>query len=96
MFVQIHARSLLPCQDTPAIKATYSSKVKSTSPVLMSGLRISPPSEETPSPGKEAEYVYEQVSYAISKKTRTINADHILACRNPKLPHRYCFWRACV
>lgn len=26
----------------------------------MSGLRISPPSEETPQPGKEAEYTYDQ------------------------------------
>ena len=57
---QIHARSLLPCQDTPAIKASYSSRVKSTLPVLMSGLRQSPPSEEVLEPGKEVEYVYDQ------------------------------------
>ncbi|ORY35363.1 peptidase family M1-domain-containing protein [Naematelia encephala] len=56
----IHARSLLPCQDTPAIKATYSAKVKSILPVLMSGLRKSPPSEEVLEPGKEVEYVYDQ------------------------------------
>jgi leukotriene-A4 hydrolase len=60
---QIHARSLLPCQDTPAIKATWSSKVVSTLPVLMSGLRISPPSEEVLKPGKEVEYVYDQASH---------------------------------
>ncbi|WVO17684.1 leukotriene A-4 hydrolase/aminopeptidase [Cryptococcus depauperatus] len=37
----IHARSLLPCQDTPAIKATYSAKVKSGKglEVLLSALR---------------------------------------------------------
>lgn len=65
LILQIHARSLLPCQDTPAIKATYSSKVRSILPVLMSGLRISPPSEDTPNPGKEAEYVYDQVSLIV-------------------------------
>lgn len=34
----IHARSLLPCQDTPAFKLTYTSSVKSEIPVLMSAL----------------------------------------------------------
>lgn len=58
----IHGRSFIPRQDTPAIKATYSAKVRSILPVLMSGLRISPPSEETWQPGKEVEYVYDQVS----------------------------------
>lgn len=58
----IHARSLLPCQDTPAIKATYAAKVRSVLPVLLSGLRQSPKSEEKWVPGKEVEYVYDQVS----------------------------------
>lgn len=57
----IHARSLFPCQDTPAVKATYSARVKSILPVLMSALRKSPPSEEAPQPGKMVEYVYDQV-----------------------------------
>ncbi|KDQ17535.1 hypothetical protein BOTBODRAFT_172006 [Botryobasidium botryosum FD-172 SS1] len=39
----IHARSLAPLQDTPSVKITYSAKVKSTLPVLLSALRISPP-----------------------------------------------------
>ncbi|KAK4685307.1 leukotriene-A4 hydrolase, partial [Tremellales sp. Uapishka_1] len=56
----IHARSLLPCQDTPAVKSTYSSKVTSILPVLMSGLRVSPPSEQVLEIGKKVEYVYDQ------------------------------------
>ena len=39
----IHARSLLPCFDTPAIKATYAATVHSTLPILLSALRVSPP-----------------------------------------------------
>ncbi len=58
----IHARSMLPCQDTPAIKSTYSAKVRSVLPVLMSGLRQSPAEQEPWVPGKEVEYVYDQVS----------------------------------
>lgn len=34
----IHGRALLPCQDTPAYKMTYTSSVKSEIPVLMSAL----------------------------------------------------------
>ncbi|CAG8556383.1 3174_t:CDS:2 [Acaulospora colombiana] len=38
----IHARSLLPCQDTPAIKLTYSAEVEVPQPLraLMSAIRI--------------------------------------------------------
>lgn len=58
---QIHARSLLPCQDTPSIKSTYSASVRSTLPVLLSALRISPPaSDPLPTSGKEIEYTYNQ------------------------------------
>ena len=39
----IHARSMVPCQDTPSSKFTYSSTVTSTLPALMSALRVSPP-----------------------------------------------------
>lgn len=35
----IHARSLLPCMDSPAGKITYSARVRSSIPVLMSALR---------------------------------------------------------
>ncbi|EJT51631.1 leukotriene-A(4) hydrolase [Trichosporon asahii var. asahii CBS 2479] len=49
--------------DTPAIKATYSSRVTSVLPVLMSALRQSPPSDEEPQYGKKIEYVYKQVTY---------------------------------
>lgn len=33
----IHARSLVPCFDTPAVKSSFTSRVKSPLPVLMSG-----------------------------------------------------------
>ncbi|KAK9899275.1 hypothetical protein P389DRAFT_150549 [Cystobasidium minutum MCA 4210] len=58
----IHMRSLAPCQDTPAVKATYAAKVKSYLPVLLSALRVSPPSEQTfvIDTSKELEFVYKQ------------------------------------
>lgn len=34
----IHARSLLPCQDTPDVKSTYQFNIRSPLPVLASGL----------------------------------------------------------
>lgn len=58
----IHARSMVPCQDTPARKFTYSSKVKSRLPALMSALRVSP-AKDTPLHevlGKETVYEYNQ------------------------------------
>ncbi|KAL0249760.1 leukotriene A-4 hydrolase/aminopeptidase [Cryptococcus tetragattii IND107] len=54
----IHARSMLPCQDTPAVKATYSAKVRSGRglEVLMSALR-----RDTVDLGDGVtEFVYEQ------------------------------------
>jgi hypothetical protein len=51
---------MFPCQDTPAIKASYCSTVRSSLPVLMSGLRVSPPPEQTPAPGTMTEYSYRQ------------------------------------
>ncbi|KAI5118515.1 hypothetical protein M0805_007684 [Coniferiporia weirii] len=41
----IYARSLAPLQDTPSVKLTYSAKVTSALPVLMSAIRVSPPVE---------------------------------------------------
>lgn len=43
----IHARSLFPCFDTPAVKSSYNFTIKSSLPVLMSGL-----------PGDHADGVY--------------------------------------
>ena len=34
----IHARSILPCQDTPDVKSTYTFQIRSPLPVLASGL----------------------------------------------------------
>ncbi|GAA5863563.1 hypothetical protein JCM3774_006527 [Rhodotorula dairenensis] len=58
----IHARSLLPCMDTPATKATYRARVRSTLPVLLSAQRTVPPLEDgVPEiDGTEHEYVWEQ------------------------------------
>lgn len=41
-FQAIHARSVLPCQDTPAVKSTYTASIKCPAPltVLMSAKRI--------------------------------------------------------
>lgn len=38
----IHARSLLPCQDTPDVKSTYTFNIRSSLPVLASGLPTGP------------------------------------------------------
>ncbi|EIN13273.1 Metalloprotease [Punctularia strigosozonata HHB-11173 SS5] len=61
----IYARSLAPVQDTPSVKITYSARVASTLPVLMSARRVSPPSDGPPHDGKEigketVTYVYDQ------------------------------------
>jgi hypothetical protein len=79
---------MFPCQDTPGIKATYSAKVKSILPVLMSGLRVSPPSEETLEPGKEVQYVYDQVTTVQCRFVQPVLTPW-KACRHPIVPHRY-------
>ncbi|EGN94342.1 hypothetical protein SERLA73DRAFT_188178 [Serpula lacrymans var. lacrymans S7.3] len=61
----IYARSLAPVQDTPSVKLTYSAKVTSVLPVLLSAKRVSPPSDGPAHGGKvigvdEVTYVYDQ------------------------------------
>ena len=52
----IHCRSLFPCQDAPAVKATYHSTIRSPLPVVVSGLSTS-----TKSMGEGVmEYEFEQ------------------------------------
>ena len=46
-------------QDTPAIKSTYSAKVTSVLPILMSALRVSPPLSEKIEIDGKTERVYE-------------------------------------
>ncbi|KAJ7020251.1 peptidase family M1-domain-containing protein [Mycena alexandri] len=48
----IHARALAPTQDSPSVKITYSAKVASILPVLLSAIRVSPPSDGPAHDGK--------------------------------------------
>ena len=62
----IYARSMAPLQDTPSLKITYSARVTSVLPVLMSALRVSPPAQDVHG-GKEVgkdeiTYEYNQVT----------------------------------
>ncbi|KAH8921077.1 hypothetical protein BT69DRAFT_1221940 [Atractiella rhizophila] len=56
----ILARCLVPCQDSPGVKITYTARARSKLPILFSGLRVSPPPTDAPVYGVETEYVYEQ------------------------------------
>ncbi|KAF7340280.1 Leukotriene A-4 hydrolase [Mycena venus] len=48
----IYARALVPVQDSPSVKITYSAKVASVLPVLLSAIRVSPPSDGPAHDGK--------------------------------------------
>ncbi|KAJ7269987.1 hypothetical protein B0H12DRAFT_1200389 [Mycena haematopus] len=48
----IYARALAPVQDSPSVKITYSAKVASVLPVLLSAIRVSPPSHGPAHDGK--------------------------------------------
>ncbi|KIM63388.1 hypothetical protein SCLCIDRAFT_756607 [Scleroderma citrinum Foug A] len=61
----IYARSLVPIQDTSSMKFTYDAHITAILPVLMSAIRVSPPSTGPPHGGKEigkdqVTYVYRQ------------------------------------
>jgi len=61
----IYARALAPLQDTPSLKITYTATVASVLPVLLSAIRVLPPSEGPAHDGKVigkdvVNYVYEQ------------------------------------
>ncbi|KAI5833346.1 zincin [Schizophyllum commune Tattone D] len=61
----IYARALAPVQDTPSVKITYSANVSSVLPVLLSAIRVSPPSDGPAHGGKEigkekVTYTYKQ------------------------------------
>ncbi|PPQ84726.1 hypothetical protein CVT25_013808 [Psilocybe cyanescens] len=61
----IYARALAPLQDSPANKIKYSAKVSAVLPVLLSAIRVSPPSDGPPHDGKEigkefVTYTYDQ------------------------------------
>ncbi|KZS90239.1 leukotriene-A4 hydrolase [Sistotremastrum niveocremeum HHB9708] len=49
----IHARSLVPLQDSPSVKITWAASVTSVLPVLLSAIRVSPPSTGPAHDGKE-------------------------------------------
>ncbi|KAL9108996.1 MAG: hypothetical protein Q9227_006236 [Pyrenula ochraceoflavens] len=55
----IHARSVLPCQDTPDVKSTFTFNITSPLPVIASGI----PTASTPYPGEPSDktlYQFEQ------------------------------------
>ncbi|RPD67601.1 leukotriene A4 hydrolase N-terminal domain-containing protein, partial [Lentinus tigrinus ALCF2SS1-7] len=49
----IYARSMAPLQDSSSVKITYAAKVASVRPVLLSAIRVSPPSDGPAHGGKE-------------------------------------------
>ncbi|KAH8111425.1 peptidase family M1-domain-containing protein [Phellopilus nigrolimitatus] len=76
----IYARTLAPLQDTPSLKITYSAKVTSTLPVLMSAVRVSPPSDGPAHDGKVIGK--ETVTYEYSQPTSIPSYLIAIACGN--------------
>ncbi|KAJ7284708.1 peptidase family M1-domain-containing protein [Mycena rebaudengoi] len=61
----IYARAMAPLQDSPSVKIKYTAKVTSVLPVLLSAIRVSPPSDGPAHAGKTigkdaVEYTYDQ------------------------------------
>jgi leukotriene-A4 hydrolase len=54
----IHARSLLPCQDTPDVKSTYTFNLRSPLPVVASGLPTGARDFEVGKDGKDGTLLY--------------------------------------
>ncbi|RPD70851.1 hypothetical protein L226DRAFT_538669 [Lentinus tigrinus ALCF2SS1-7] len=64
----IYARSMAPLQDSPSVKITYNAKVACVLPVLLSAIRVSPPSDGPAHIGKDVvAYEYKQF-LAIAEK----------------------------
>ncbi|KAG8690146.1 hypothetical protein FRC11_013549 [Ceratobasidium sp. 423] len=79
----IHARSLAPLQDTSSVKITYSANVTSILPVLMSALRLSPPSDGPAHEGKDVGM--ESVKYQYNQVIDPRNLDILMLMANHAL-----------
>ncbi|THH04799.1 hypothetical protein EW145_g5260 [Phellinidium pouzarii] len=76
----IYARTLAPLQDTPSVKITYSAEVTSILPVLMSAVRVSPPSDGPAHDGKIIGK--ETVTYTYNQPTSIPSYLIAIACGN--------------
>ncbi|VDC07016.1 unnamed protein product [Peniophora sp. CBMAI 1063] len=88
----IFARALAPVQDTPSLKITYSAKVASTLPVLLSALRVTPPANGPAHGGKVVgkdvvTYEYNQ-PVAIPSYLIAIAAGNVVYREFPKIEGR--------